>query len=65
MRTAAPLIGLDHHDFQILEDGNYLLMSYEPATRDFSDIDLPYLDGADVSSVAVRDAAFQIVTQVG
>ena len=62
VRTAAPLTGLDHHDFQILEDGNYLLMSYEPATRDFSDIDLPYLDGADVSSVAVRDAAFQIVT---
>ena len=37
-------------------------MSYEPATRDFSDIDLPYLDGAAVSSVDVRDAAVQIVT---
>ncbi len=62
VRTAAPLTHLDRHDFQILEDGNYLLMSYEPATRDFSDVDLPYLDGADVSSVAVLDAAFQIVT---
>ena len=62
VRTVTPLTRIDHHDFQILEDGNYLLMSYEPATRDFSDIDLPYLDGADVSSVDVRDAAVQIVT---
>ena len=62
VRTVLPLTGLDTHDFQILEDGNYLLMSWEQATRDFSDIDLPYLDGADVSSVDVRDSAFQIVT---
>ena len=65
VRTVAPLTRLNTHDFQILEDGNYLLMSYEPAMRDFSDIDLPYLDGADVSSVDVRDAAFQIVTPGG
>ena len=58
----APLNILNTHDFQILEDGNYLLMSWEPATRDFSDIDLPYLDGFNVSSVDVRDSAFQIVT---
>ena len=63
--TVAPLTWLSYHDFQILEDGNYLLMSYEPATRDFSDIDLPYLDGADVSSVDLRDSAFQIVTPGG
>ena len=62
VRTVAPLTSINNHDFQILEDGNYLLMSYEPATRDFSDIDLPYLDGAHVSSVDVEDAAFQIVT---
>ena len=54
VRTVTPLTTFDAHDFQILEDGNYLLMAYEPATRDFSDIDLPYLDGADVSSVDVR-----------
>ncbi len=65
VRTVAPLTRVNSHDFQILEDGNYLLMSYEPATRDFSDIDLPYLDGAAVSSVDVRDAAFQIVTPGG
>ena len=65
VRTVAPLTRTNTHDFQILEDGNYLLMSYEPATRDFSDIDLPYLDGAAVSSVDVRDAAFQIVTPGG
>ena len=62
VRTVTPLTSIDSHDFQILEDGNYLLMSYEPATRDFSDINLPYLDGANVSSVDVEDAAFQIVT---
>ena len=65
VRTVAPLTRTNTHDFQILENGNYLLMSYEPATRDFSDIDLPYLDGAAVSSVDVRDAAFQIVTPGG
>ena len=65
VRTVAPLTRVNNHDFQILEDGNYLLMSYEPATRDFSDIDLPYLDGAAVSSVDIRDAAFQIVTPGG
>ena len=65
VRTVTPLTALESHDFQILEDGNYLLMSYEPATRDFSDIDLPYLDGADVSSVDVEDSAFQIVTPGG
>ena len=65
VRTVAPLTRHNRHDFQILEDGNYLLMAYEPALRDFSDIDLPYLDGADVSSVDVRDAAVQIVTPGG
>ena len=65
VRTVTPLTSVDSHDFQILEDGNYLLMSYEPAMRDFSHIDLPYLDGADVSSVDVQDAAVQIVTPGG
>ena len=66
VRTVAPLTRHNSHDFQILEDGNYLLMAYEPAMRDFSDIDLPYLDGADVSSVDVNeDAAVQIVTPGG
>ena len=47
VRTVAPLTVLDAHDFQILEDGNYLLMSYEPAMRNFSDIDLPYTHGGE------------------
>ena len=63
--TVLPLTRVNSHDFQILEDGNYLLMAYEPAMRDFSHIDLPYLDGADVSSVDVQDAAVQIVTPGG
>ena len=62
VRTVSPLTTLNYHDFQILEDGNYLLMAWEPAMRDFSDIELPYPDGVDVSSVDVLDSAFQIVT---
>ena len=65
VKTVAPLTRHNSHDFQILEDGNYLLMSYEPARRDFSAIDLPYPDGDDVSSVHVNDAAVQIVTPGG
>lgn len=65
VRTVSPLTRLDAHDFQILEDGNYLVMSWEPATRDFSGIDLPYAENADVSAVAVRDSTFQIVTPAG
>ena len=65
VRTVAPLTRHNSHDFQILEDGNYLFMAYEPAMRDFSDIDLPYPDGDDVSSVHVNDAAVQIVTPGG
>ena len=65
VRTVAPLTRHNSHDFQILEDGNYLFMAYEPAMRDFSAIDLPYPDGDDVSSVHVNDAAVQIVTPGG
>ena len=67
VRTVAPLTRVNTHDFQILEDGNYLLMAYEPATRDFSAIDLPSPadGGVDLSSVDVVDAAFQIVTPGG
>ena len=37
---AAPLEGeyTGGHDFRILENGNYLLMSYYPTKRDFSDV---------------------------
>ncbi len=64
VRTVDPLTRVNSHDFQILEDGNYLIMSHEPAARDFSDIDLPPAAdvGVDLSSVDVEDSAFQIVT---
>ncbi len=65
--VVAPLTVLGYHDFQILEDGNYLLMTFEPATRDFRDIDLPPPADStvDLSAVSVRDSAFQIVTPGG
>ncbi|MYF96196.1 MAG: hypothetical protein F4210_11960 [Holophagales bacterium] len=65
VKTVAPLETVNFHDFQVLADGNYLLMAWEPATRDFSGIDLPYPDGTDVSSVEVLDSAIQIVTPGG
>ena len=63
--TVSPLTKTGAHDFQILEDGNHLLMAYEPATRDFSAIDLPFAQGADLTSVPVDDSVFQIVTPGG
>lgn len=65
VRTVAPLETVNFHDFQVLADGNYLLMAWEPANRDFSAIDLPYPDGTAVSSVEVLDSAIQIVTPGG
>ena len=63
--TVSPLTHGDQHDFQLLENGNYLMMAYEPATRDLSGLDLPYPDGVDVSAVDVEDSAVQIVTPGG
>ena len=71
VRTVAPLVKINTHDFQVLDNGNYLLMAYEPATRDFTDIDLPYREGtalsalSALSAVAVQDSAIQIVTPTG
>ncbi len=62
VRTVAPLTAVGSHDFQILGNGNYLFMAFEQTRRDFRDIDLPYPDGANVSSVNLTDSAFQIVT---
>ena len=36
VQTVAPLTTMNKHHHLILEDGNYLMLGYEPATRDFS-----------------------------
>ena len=55
---------INPHDFQILEDGNYLLTANPTVMGDFRDFDLPSPagGGVDLSSVAVWDQTLQIVT---
>ncbi len=65
VRTVAPLTTINWHDFRLLEDGNYLLMAWEPATRDLSGLDLPFPAGQDFTAVSVLDSAAQIVTPDG
>ena len=36
--TVSPLLETDRHDFIILDNGDYLLLSYEPVLRDFSSL---------------------------
>ncbi len=64
-RTVAPLETMDPHDFRVLEDGNYLLMAYEPAERDFGGVSFEHADLEAVQPQATRDSAVQIVTPEG
>ena len=61
VQTVSPLRETDYHDYLVLPNGDYLLMSYEPATRDFSF--LPFGDyGTDED---VRDSVIQHRTAEG
>ena len=64
-RTVAPLETMDPHDFRVLENGNYLLMAYEPAERDFGGLSFDHPDLEAVQPQATRDSAVQIVTPEG
>ena len=64
-RTVAPLVTMDPHDFRVLEDGNYLLMAYEPAERDFGGVSFEHPGLEAVQPQATRDSAVQIVTPEG
>ena len=59
--TVAPLTKTDNHDAWILENGNYVLFSYEPADRDLSGLTF----GNFSTSQRVLDAAIQIRTPDG
>ena len=59
--TVAPLTGTNQHDMTLLDDGNYLLMAYEPVERDLSELTF----GTFGTSVRMRDAALQIRTPGG
>ncbi len=63
--TEAPLVTTDVHDLRILENGNYLLMAYEPAERDLSDLPFDHPDVDAVQPQTIKDSALQIVTAAG
>ena len=64
--AVAPLTRADGHDFRVLEDGNYMLMAYQDATRDLSHLPFDDVDGNPFGTqVYVEDSAIQIVTPSG
>ncbi len=66
--TVAPLIRTNYHDHHILDDGNYLLMAYEPTDRDLSHMQGFIDENGDpvtYGTVRVRDSAIQIRTPAG
>ena len=60
--TVDPLQHTDGHDFRILENGNYLLIAYEPSTRDLTSLTFDHPAITDPQSQAMSDSAIQIVT---
>ena len=69
--TVSPLAATDRHDFVILDNGDYLLLSYEPALRDFSSLTdgdgnpLPVNPDRPDGLYPVEDTAIQIRTPAG
>ena len=59
--TVAPLTNTDRHDITLLDDGNYIVMAYEPVDRDLSGLTF----GNFSTSERVRDSALQIRTPAG
>ncbi len=63
--TVAPLVTTDLHDFRVLENGDYLLLAYEPAQRDLSDLPFTHSGVEATQPQNVLDSAVQIVTPEG
>ena len=59
--TVAPLTSTNNHDARILENGNYVLFSDEPADRDLSGLTF----GSFSTPERMRDAAIQVRTPAG
>ena len=59
--TVAPLTDTNRHDITLLDDGNYIVMAYEPVDRDLSGLTF----GTFSTSQRVRDSAIQIRTPDG
>ena len=64
IRTVAPLTHTDTHDSVLLPNGDYVLLAYEPATRDFSrlsrEFDVKKADGTNYGEKYTTDSAVQI-----
>ena len=60
----SPVKTTDYHDAAILDDGNYLLIAYEPTTRDLSHLTFTDTDSDDPfgTEEEVRDSVIQIRT---
>ena len=65
VQTVGPLATTDLHDFRILENGNYLLMAYEPADRDLSNLSFTHPDIEESQPQRILDSAIQIITPDG
>ena len=64
--TQPPLTVTGYHDQRLLENGDSLLMAWEPATRDLSNLPFPDPDGQPYGTAEqMRDSAIQIVTPPG
>ena len=59
--TVAPLTDTNRHDITLLDDGNYIVMAYEPVDRDLSELTF----GTFGTSVRMKDSAIQIRTPDG
>ena len=60
--TASPLVKTNAHDFRILDNGNYLLMSYEPAYLDLRFMETLIPDISNPAHVLTDDSVVQIIT---
>ena len=64
--TVSPLATIDGHDQRLLNNGNALLMAYEPTERDLSKLPFNDPDGNPYASLAtITDSAIQIVSPDG
>ena len=60
--TILPVTSNDSHDFRVLDNGNYLLMTYQPGIRDFSFLTFLDSNGAPFGTdVRVSESWIQIV----
>ena len=60
--TVFPLRNMDPHDFVILPNGNYLLMSYERQGRNLSHLTFTDAEGTPYHIHSLYDSAIQIIT---